>query len=153
MYFQGTNPLSLDAKGRLAVPAKYRQELKEEADSRVVVTQNPFDKCLWLYALSDWIKVRESVSRLSSMNSSKLTLQRLMLGPAEESDIDTQGRIIVPATLRDYGNLQKKVKLVGIGNKCELWDEVAHAQKMAKSIEEANTPDSPLALALAEVDL
>jgi MraZ protein len=123
--FQGVNTLNVDAKGRLAIPAKYRDALAQCCASRVVVTinPNPKDKCLWLYPENEWREIARKLARLPSMNRQNQLIQRLMLGHASEVELDSQGRILVSNELRAFAGLGKRVQLVGQMHKFEIWDE------------------------------
>ena len=120
--FRGINSLTLDNKGRLAVPAKYRNSLRESCAGQLVLTIDR-DRCLLLYPLPVWEEVVQKLIQLSSTNWQARGLKRLLLGHAEECDMDGQGRILIPAPLREFAGLDKHVVLVGQGNKFELWDE------------------------------
>lgn len=122
--FRGINPLSLDGKGRLAMPAKYRQELLQAANGQLVLTVDR-DRCLLLYPLPVWEEVEGQLIRLSSTNPRARALKRLLLGHAEECTLDASGRILLPAPLREFASLEKRVVLVGQGNKFEIWNESA----------------------------
>ena len=122
--FRGINPLSLDGKGRLAVPAKYRQHLLETAGGQLVLTIDR-DRCLLLYPFPVWENVERQLIQLSSTNPRARALKRLLLGHAEECVLDANGRILLPAPLREFAHLEKRVVLVGQGNKFEIWNEQA----------------------------
>ncbi len=122
--FRGINPLSLDGKGRLAMPAKYRQQLLETAGGQLILTIDR-DRCLLLYPLPIWEDVERQLIQLSSTNPRARALKRLLLGHAEECALDASGRILLPAPLREFANLEKRVVLVGQGNKFEIWNEQA----------------------------
>ena len=122
--FRGINPLSLDGKGRLAVPAKYRQPLLEAAGGQLVLTIDR-DRCLLLYPLPVWEDIERQLIQLSSTNPRARALKRLLLGHAEECVMDASGRILLPAPLREFAHLEKRVVLVGQGNKFEIWNEQA----------------------------
>ncbi len=120
--FLGASTLNLDAKGRMAIPAKYRDALAECCASRVVVTINPSEHCLWLYPETEWNEIARKVAQLPTLNRQNLALQRLLLGHASELEMDGQGRILLSPELRDYARLGKKVSLIGQGRKFEIWD-------------------------------
>lgn len=122
--FRGISPLSLDGKGRLAIPAKYRQHLQDAGGGQVVLTIDR-DRCLLLYPLPIWEEVERQLIRLSSTNKRARALKRLLLGHAEECGLDASGRILLPAPLREFAGLDKRVVLVGQGNKFEIWNEEA----------------------------
>ncbi|WP_297572695.1 division/cell wall cluster transcriptional repressor MraZ [uncultured Deefgea sp.] len=114
----GVSSLSLDSKGRLAMPAKYRALLLN-TEGQLVITIDPAG-CLLIYPEAQWIPVRD---QLNTLSGSKMSVRRLIVGHAEDIEMDTAGRILIPATLRQRAQLNKAVALVGMGNKFELWDE------------------------------
>lgn len=120
--FRGINSLSLDNKGRMSVPAKYRHCLGESCAGQLVVTIDR-DRCLLIYPLPTWEEVEQKLIQLSSTNKRARELKRLLLGHAEDCEMDTQGRILLPTPLREFARLDKRVVLVGQGNKFEIWDE------------------------------
>lgn len=146
--FLGVNTLNLDAKGRMAIPAKQRDQL---ANARVVVTVNPQEHCLWLYPEDEWREIARKLSRLPEMVRQNQLLKRLLLGHASELDLDGQGRILLSPELRDYAGLDKRVALVGQGHKFEIWDEQAWAGSREEWLAEANDIGSELSGQLAEM--
>lgn len=135
--FLGVNTLNLDTKGRMAIPAKYRDALAHTGVVRVVVTINPREHCLWLYPENEWHEIARKLSRLPTLQAQNQLLQRLLLGHAAEAELDAQGRILLPTELRDYAGLGKKVSLVGQGHKFEIWDETAWTQNRESWLAEA----------------
>ena len=113
--FRGVTQLALDTKGRLAVPAKHRDALAINGQGRLVLTADP-SRCLLLYPLAAWEPIQARLMSLSSFNDKIRSLQRLLVGYADDVDIDTAGRILVPPALRRYANLDKHVVLVGQGH-------------------------------------
>ena len=120
--FRGVTHLALDSKGRLAIPARHRDALGQQADGRVVLTADP-SHCLLVYPLVAWEPIEQRLMALSSFNEKIRALQRLLVGHADDVALDSAGRILVPPALRQYAALDKHVVLVGQGNKFELWDE------------------------------
>ena len=120
--FRGVTQLSLDAKGRIAIPARYRNELTSKCSGHLIVTADP-SKCLLVYPQPAWEPIEKKISELSSFNSKVRSLQRLLIGSACDVDIDSAGRILISQPLRRYAGLSKDVVLVGQGEKFELWDE------------------------------
>lgn len=119
---RGLNKLNLDAKGRLAVPTRYRERLQERCASQLVVTIDR-DHCLLIYPLPEWQEIERKLMKLPSFNKTARNLQRLLVGHATEVEMDGQGRVLLPPALRDFARLDKRVVLIGQGNKFELWDE------------------------------
>jgi MraZ protein len=120
--FRGASKITLDAKGRLAIPSRYRERIVSRADGHLVATVDR-DYCLLIYPLPDWEEIEQKLVKLPSLNPQARRLQRLMVGYATELDMDGNGRILLPRELRDFAGLDRQVMLIGQGNKFELWDE------------------------------
>jgi MraZ protein len=114
--------LNLDAKGRLAVPARYREELDASCASRLVLTVDR-ERCLLLYPEPEWVEIERKLAALPSFNTKARNLQRLYIGHATEVEMDGQGRILLSLKLKTYAGIDRRVALVGQGNKFEIWDE------------------------------
>jgi transcriptional regulator MraZ len=127
--FRGVTHLSLDAKGRLAVPARHRDVLLANGSGRLVLTADP-SRCLLVYPVDAWEPIQARLMALSSFNDKIRNLQRLLVGHADDVEIDGSGRILVPPALRSYASLDKHVVLVGQGHRFELW---GHAQWQAQT--------------------
>lgn len=123
--FTGRTALSLDAKGRLAIPARHREKLIVSCGGRVVLTQYPFDPCLALYSEPEWEVIANQVAGLSDSEPTVRQLKRLFLGQAVEMELDSSGRILVPQELRALINLDRKAMLVGVMRRFEIWEENA----------------------------
>jgi len=123
--FRGVNQVNLDAKGRLAIPARYRDQISVQCSGHMVLTIDTEERCLLLYPIDDWEEIQEKVNALPSFNPKARRLQRLLIGHATDLDMDGSGRLLIPSLLRDYAGLDKKVILLGQGRKFELWDETA----------------------------
>jgi len=120
--FRGVAKLALDNKGRLAIPARYRDVLLADCGGKLVLTADP-DHCLLLYPLPQWEPIQATLMKLSSFKGPTRKLQRLLVGHAEEVELDSAGRVLVPPALRTYAGLDKHVALVGQNNRFELWDQ------------------------------
>jgi MraZ protein len=120
--FRGTSFLSLDAKGRLAIPAKQRERLSAGDGPGLIVTVGT-DGCLLIFPSSTWEEVERRLADLPSLDPAVQAVRRLYLGHADDVEIDSQGRILLSQYLRDLAGLDKRVALVGQGIKLELWDE------------------------------
>ncbi len=121
--FRGVNQLSLDAKGRMVMPTRYRDRIAERSQGRLVVTVDR-DQCLLLYPLPDWDEIERKLMALPSLNEQSRQLQRLMVGYATDVEIDRHGRLLLPPKLREFAGLTRAAVLIGQGNRFELWDEV-----------------------------
>jgi MraZ protein len=120
--FRGVAQLTLDSKGRLAVPAKFRDALIARCSGHLVVTADS-DRCLLVYPQPDWEPIEQKLMSLSSFNAQIRELQRRLVGYAEDVVMDATGRILVPPALRQFAQLEKAAVLVGQGNKFELWNK------------------------------
>ena len=118
--FQGATQLSLDAKGRLVVPAGHREVLLVQAEGRLVITAHPH-RCLLLYPRAQWESIRERIMSYSSLERQTSMLQRLLVGHAKDVEIDASGRLLIAPELRRYASLDKQVMLVGQGGHFEIW--------------------------------
>ena len=120
--FRGATRVTLDAKGRVAIPTCYRERLAALCDSQLVATVDK-DHCLLIYPLPDWEEIEQKLVRLPSFHERTRTMQRMMLGYATEVDIDAHGRILLSRELRDFAELDRQAILIGQGHRFELWDE------------------------------
>lgn len=127
--FRGVSQLNLDSKGRLAVPARFREALTARCGGQLVITGDA-DRCLLIYPLPDWEPIEQRLMTLSSFNPQIRELQRRLVGYAEDVAMDAMGRILVPTALRRYAQLDKAVTLIGQGNKFELWDKAGWESRM-----------------------
>lgn len=121
--FRGITAINIDAKGRLAIPTKYREGLMLSDDGKLVMTIDTESTCLLLYPMNEWVAIEEKLQALPSFNPQARRIQRLLIGHATELEMDGSGRILVPQILRDYAAMEKKTMLVGQGKKFEIWDE------------------------------
>jgi len=120
--FQGAAQLNLDSKGRLAIPGKHRDALLSLCAGQLVLTADA-DGCLLVYPQPEWQPIRDKLLKLSALNPRIRALQRRLIGYAEEVEMDAAGRVLISPALRTYAVLDKRVMLIGQGNKFELWDE------------------------------
>ncbi len=119
--YRGINAINLDDKGRIALPARYRDYFSASADEQVVVTIDTEENCLLMYHLPDWEEIEAKIEALPSFNPAARRVQRLLIGHAAEINIDSNGRVLLPQLLREYAKLEKQVMLVGQGKKLEIW--------------------------------
>ena len=131
--FRGVTHLSLDAKGRLAIPARHRDALVTNGSGRVVLTADP-SRCLLVYPIDAWEPIQTRLMSLSSFNDKIRNLQRLLVGHADDVEIDGSGRILVPPALRAFASLDKHVVLVGQGHRFELWGNAQWQAQTAQAI-------------------
>lgn len=138
----------MDAKGRMAIPAKYRDSLADACGGRIVVTAHTQDRCLLVYPETEWQEILPKIEALPSFNKAALRAQRLLIGYATALELDGNGRVLLPPTLRDYANFDKKLMLVGLGKKFELWSEESWFASIADVDEGDELPQEMLTLSL-----
>jgi len=138
--FRGINSITIDTKGRMALPSRYRELLSES----MVVTIDTEETCLLLYPEAEWQKIEMSLQKLPSFNPAARRIQRLLIGHATDVDLDAQGRILLPLELRQYAQLQKQTVLIGQGNKFEIWDEIQWQVRRQKWLEEESSHSDEL---------
>lgn len=121
--FRGIHQVSVDAKGRMSLPARLRDEFSQYDEEAVVITIDPATRCLLMYPLPEWEVIQERLDKLPSFNAQARRLQRLLVGHATDLEIDKAGRVLLPAPLREFAQLDKKVTLLGQGKKLEIWSQ------------------------------
>ena len=122
LMFQGAAALSLDAKGRLAIPARHREALVAASEGQLVLTAHPH-RCLLLYPAPAWEPIRDQVLAASSLNLQAAAIKRLLVGNAREETMDSAGRLLVAPELRQFAQFEKQVWLVGLGTHFEIWSD------------------------------
>jgi MraZ protein len=136
--FQGETAITVDDKGRLAIPTAYRELVAQSCANRLVITYNPFELgCLWLFPYAEWEPVRDQVNGLSKVVTAHRDLQMKLVGAAAVVEPDGAARILLPASQRATTGIEKKAVLLGMGNKFELWSEQAHLAKIRQVIGES----------------
>lgn len=128
----------MDAKGRLAVPTKHREELLKQSPEGLVLTAH-LDSCLLLYPKAVWEPIQERIMSLPSFDKKIAALQRRLVGHAEDVALDNAGRILVSSALREFAGLEKPVKFIGLGSHFELWD----ASTLRKQDEDVDFSEMP----------
>ncbi len=141
--FRGVQHINMDAKGRLAIPARQREPLLEECGGRIVVTIDTQSPCLTIYPMPRWESLEEKLQALPSLNPGIKRFQRLTLGYATDIELDANGRMLLPPSLREYAKMEKKLVLVGQGAKLELWSEALWIDERDRALEDVG-PDQPL---------
>jgi MraZ protein len=142
----------MDAKGRLAMPARQREPLLSRCEGQIVVTIDTQSKCLAVYPLPEWERIERDIQNLPALKPAVKRFQRLMLGYATDLELDGNGRMLLPQSLREYAQLEKKLVLVGQGNKLEIWSEALwlaeREQALQDSGPEAELPEELMSLTL-----
>jgi MraZ protein len=128
--FRGISSATLDSKGRMALPARFREPVIVTAAGKLVVTIDMRERCLLMYPLPEWETVQEKLEGLSNIRPDARLLQRLLIGHATDLELDGSGRMLLPTMLREYASLTKGLVLVGQGNKIEIWADAAWKSRM-----------------------
>jgi MraZ protein len=121
--FRGIHQVSVDVKGRMSLPARLRDDLAQYDEDGVVVTIDPVSRCLLLYPLPEWELIQQKLDKLPSFQPQARRLQRLLVGHATDLEVDKAGRILLPAPLREFARLDKKLTILGQGKKLEIWSQ------------------------------
>lgn len=119
---RGITEINLDTKGRLAMPTRYRQTINDSCEGQLIVTVDK-EYSLLIYPQPDWEEIEQKLTKLPSFDKQARLLQRLLIGHATEVEMDGNGRLLIPPPLREFAQLDKRVVLIGQGNKFELWDD------------------------------
>ncbi len=139
--FRGLSAVNLDAKGRLAIPMKYRQLLVDLCAGRLVATIDTEERCLLIYPVDEWEVIQAKIEALPSFNPSARRIQRLLIGHATDIELDANGRILLSHPLREYAQLDKEIILLGQGKKLELWSKDLWNSRRDDYIAEVNAPE------------
>lgn len=134
--FLGTTSLTLDAKGRIAIPARYRAQLIEMCGGKLVISYNPLDKCLPIYPYDEWLQCEQKMDAVQDRSVKFRSFQRLIYSYTNDVDMDSNGRVLVPQSSRDEIGLKKNACLIGHGKKFELWSEERWLQNREKEDQE-----------------
>lgn len=141
--FRGVNNINLDAKGRLAIPTRYRDVLDEHCNGEMVITIDTDERALLIYPGPEWEDIQRKVQALPSFNPASRRVQRLLIGHATDVQLDASGRILVPPPLRQYASLDKKTVMLGQGNKLELWSEEHWTERRDNWLEDRSNLELP----------
>lgn len=140
--FQGETAITIDDKGRLAIPTSYRDIVARECGNRLVLTYSPFESgCLYLYPQPVWEQVRDQVNALPRIQPRSRLLQRKLVGAATFVEPDGNSRISIPASQRAAVGIEKRAVLLGMGEKFELWSEQAHHAQIRLTLDDADLDD------------
>lgn len=121
--FKGIHNINLDGKGRLTIPTKYRNTITDQSNGSMVVTMDTEEKCLLLYPSTIWATIEKKINDLPSFSKNHRRIQRILIGHAEDLDLDSAGRILLSKPLRLAADMTKKITLIGQGQKFEIWNE------------------------------
>ena len=135
--FTGAYEHTIDSKGRLSIPAKFREVLYGKGDDRVMITNFFIEELRYLdvYPMDAWQRLQEDVQKKSKFDRRMIVFTTYYIGNASECTVDKQGRILIPPNLRQYANLKKRVVMTGVTEKFRIWDKESH-QKVLMEAEE-----------------
>ncbi len=140
--YQSSHSINMDAKGRLAIPTKVRDMLLADCGGRIVITAHTDERCLLIYPEHEWNQKLPEIKALPSRNKKAARIQRRLLGYATPMEVDeANGRLLLPPTLRDFAGLDKKLILVGLLNKYELWSEEAWFNYLNEEDDDEDEPE------------
>ena len=129
--FRGRYEHTIDSKGRVSIPSKFKEILNQQYDERLVVTN--YDLCLVAYPHQEWSVIEEKMKNLPSLSKESRVFYRFFYSSGIDCEIDRQGRVLIPQSLRDYAKLEKDVVLVGSGKKIEIWNKERWEEAFRKS--------------------
>jgi len=132
--FRGIHSVNMDAKGRLAIPARFRESLLSASKGQIVLTIDPNAPNLALYSLDQWEGIQAKIEALPSLNPQARRLKQLFIGYAFDLELDSNGRVLVPPKLREYAQLEKSLVLLGQGQKIEIWSEGLWGQRFEEML-------------------
>ena len=121
--FKGIHNMNLDGKGRLTIPSKYRSTIIDQVNGNMVITIDSEEKCLLLYPSIAWRKIQDKINNLPSFNKNAKRIQRLLIGHAEDLEMDASGRVLISKPLINFAEMTKKITLIGQGEKFEIWSD------------------------------
>ena len=150
--FRGRFELTIDEKGRLNIPSRFRDTLKERYDERLIVT-NDFDKCLVAYPMTEWVELEKKASRLSMVKKEAKAFLRFFISGATECSCDKQGRVLIPPVLREYAGLEKDIVVAGMLNKIEIWSRGQWEDELRISKESFGQDFQSMAEVLSELGI
>lgn len=126
--FRGRFEITIDDKGRINIPSRFRDTFRERYDDRLIITN--FDTCLVAYPYSEWVELEKKASQLSMVKREAKAFLRFFISGATECTMDKQGRILIPPVLREYAALEKEIVVAGMLNKIEIWSKVRWEEEL-----------------------
>ncbi len=147
--FRGSSSHTIDAKGRIIIPTRFRDVIKASGESALMLSR--MDGCLFAYTLDEWRAIEGRILSMSEQSESMRRFRRVFIGGAFECAMDKQGRVLVPPSLRRYADLEKEIVLVGVLNRFEIWSEDrwdAENQKMEDDLKGDGTRNDVAQLGL-----
>ena len=151
--FRGIHKVTVDSKGRFAVPSKIRELLHREQVADLVLTVNPWDRALWIYPLLEWERIENVLSKLSDFDKQTRRTKQIMRGYASDCLLDSQGRILLSQEIRVLTGIEKETILLGQGNKLEVWDSSAWKEERDSWLESVGDDSAKASTGLDSLSL
>ena len=146
--FYGSHAINMDAKGRIAIPTRVREQLQEHCQGKIVLTAHTENRCLHIFPEPYWQQILPEIETLPTFNKISRRAKLLLLGHACQLECDANGRVLLPPTLREYGNFEKKLMLVGQGKGLELWSDGEFNHYIESDVDDEEMPEGMKGLAL-----
>ncbi len=153
MLFRGISAVTMDTKGRMALPVRFRELLRERWDGALVATIDTAERCLLLYPQPLWEEIQAQLEALPNVDPATRRFQRLLIGHATDLELDGSGRVVVPPMLREYAGLAGKIVLLGQGRKIEIWAEEQWAARRDAWLAQDDGPATESTVALQSISL
>ena len=151
--FRGFSSVSIDNKGRLAVPSRFRERLTSIAAGCLVQTLSPLDRTIWLYPITEWELIEKKLAVLSDFDKQSRRAKQMMRGYSTDCQLDAQGRILLSQELRDYAGIKRQAVILGPGNKFEIWDQTSWQEQRDQWLGQLGSDDSEPSDALKPLSL
>ena len=151
--FRGFSSVSIDNKGRLAVPSRFRERLTSIAAGCLVQTLSPLDRTIWLYPITEWELIEKKLAVLSDFDKQSRRAKQMMRGYSTDCQLDAQGRILLSQELRDYAGIKCQAVILGQGNKFEIWDQTSWQEQRDQWLGQLGSDDSEPSDALKPLSL
>ncbi len=148
--FRGATKITVDAKGRLAIPTRHRERLLARCEGQIVLTVDR-QHCLLIYPLRDWEDIERRLVRLPSSNRKVREYRQMMVGYATDLELDAASRVLVPRELREFAGIERQAVLIGQGNRFELWDETRWSAKTTQWLASSDEEDDEIPAELASI--
>jgi len=146
--FYGSHAINMDAKGRIAIPTRVREQLQEHCQGRIMMTAHTENRCLHLFPEPYWQEILPKIESLPTFNKISRRAKLLLMGHACQLECDANGRVLLPPTLREFGGFDKKLMLVGQGKSLELWSDTQFTQYIDADVDDEIMPEGMKDLAL-----
>jgi MraZ protein len=153
VLFRGISAVTMDTKGRMALPVRFRELLRERWDGALVATIDTAERCLLLYPQPLWEEIQAQLEALPNVDPATRRFQRLLIGHATDLELDGSGRVVVPPMLREYAGLAGKIVLLGQGRKIEIWAEEQWAARRDAWLAQDDGPATESTVALQSISL